>query len=156
MAVARRNKIVTQKSGRQTQFYPPFARSLMGNDSVRVIVVDDFCDEADTLAELLSFDGYKVCAAYDGNEALAKIPTFAPHCILFDIDMPGLDGFQMAKQIRVRYGDKIMLVAFTARPLNDPQVPAAFSVADHYLMKPIDPAKLRRLLPPHGSPPVTT
>ncbi len=120
----------------------------MNTDPVRVIVVDDVVDAADTLAMLLELDGYSVRTAYDGRQALGKIADFEPHCVLFDIDMPGMDGFELSKQVRERHGDDIVLIAVTARGHEDPRVAGAFTVADHYLIKPVDTARLRKLLPP--------
>lgn len=120
----------------------------MQNDPVRVIVVDDVSDAADTLAMVLALDGYTVTTAYDAAQALSRIPEFAPHCILFDIDMPGIDGFEMSKQIRQHHGDDIVLIAVTARGKHDPRVAGAFAVADHYLIKPVDTEELRKVLPP--------
>ena len=120
----------------------------MALDPVRVIVVDDVADVADTLAIHLELDGYDVCTAYDGLQALSKIEEFTPDCILFDIDMPGLDGFELAKQVRERHGNDIVLIAVTARGPQDPRVAGAFVVADHYLTKPVDIAVLRKVLPP--------
>ena len=120
----------------------------MSIEPARVIVVDDVADVADTLAMHLELDGYNVCTAYDGAQALRKISDFEPHCILFDIDMPHIDGFELAKQVRDRHGDDIVLIAVTARGNQDPRVAGAFTVADHYLMKPVDIAVLRKVLPP--------
>lgn len=122
----------------------------MASDPVRVIVVDDVADVADTLAIHLALDGYEVCTAYGGQQALGKIAEFDPHCILFDIDMPGLDGFEMAKQVRQAHGHDIVLIAVTAREKTDPRVAGAFFVADHYMTKPVDIAVLRKVLPPLG------
>jgi DNA-binding response OmpR family regulator len=120
----------------------------MNDNSVRVIVVDDVPDAAETLALLLELDGYDVRMAHDGAQALAMIDSFTPHCILFDIDMPGVDGFELSKRVRARHEDDIVLIAVTARENQDPRVVGAFTVADHYFRKPVDHAMLRKLLPP--------
>jgi DNA-binding response OmpR family regulator len=120
----------------------------MSKDSVRVIVVDDVPDAAQTLALLLELDGYDVRTANDGAQAMALIDSFAPHCILFDIDMPNVDGFELSKRVRASHGDDIVLIAVTARENQDPRVVGAFRVADHYFRKPLDHARLRKLLPP--------
>jgi DNA-binding response OmpR family regulator len=120
----------------------------MNDNSVRVIVVDDVPDAAETLALLLELDGYAVRMAHDGAQALAMIDSFTPHCILFDIDMPGVDGFELSKRVRARHEDDIVLIAVTARENQDPRVVGAFTVADHYFRKPVDHAMLRKLLPP--------
>lgn len=117
-------------------------------DEVRVVVVDDLVDAATTLAYALERDGYAVRVAHDGVQALALIDDFKPHCVLFDIDMPRLDGFELAKQLRARYADDIVLIAVTAAVIDDTRVIGTFNVADHYLRKPVGPQTLRKLLPP--------
>lgn len=123
----------------------------MSDDAVRLIVVDDVEDAAATLALLLELDGYEVRAANDGAQALAMIDGFEPHCILFDIDMPGIDGLELSRRVRAHYDNDIVLIAVTARPPHDPRVAGAFRVADHYFSKPVDPQLLRKVLPPLGA-----
>ena len=120
----------------------------MSDDSVRLIVVDDVEDAAATLALMLELDGYEVRTAHDGAQALAMIDSFAPHCILFDIDMPGMDGLELSKRVRERHDNDIVLIAVTARPPHDPRVVGAYRVADHYFSKPVDPRLLGKVLPP--------
>ena len=118
------------------------------DDEVRVLVVDDFADAAETLASALELDGYCVEVARDGIEALKIVETFQPHCVLLDIDMPGLDGNSLSSRLRERFGDDIVLVAVTGFPKDDHRVVATFARVDHYLQKPIDEVKLRKVLPP--------
>lgn len=120
----------------------------MDEDPVKVIVVDDLPDAAATLALLLELDGYKVRVAHDAQEALALIDSFAPHCMLFDIDMPGVDGYELCRNVRARHDSDIVLIAVTGHSTQDPRVVSAFAMADHYFSKPVDPALLRKLLPP--------
>jgi CheY-like chemotaxis protein len=120
----------------------------MHADEARVIVVDDAVDVAAAMAYALEADGYRVWTAHDGNEALALVEEHHPHCVLFDIDMPSLDGSELSKRLREKYGDDLVLVAMTGWSDKDPRVAEAFARVDHYLRKPIDPAVLRKLLPP--------
>jgi DNA-binding response OmpR family regulator len=120
------------------------------NDDVRVVVVDDSTDAAEALALILELNGYVVRTALDGHLALAVIEKFNPHCVLLDIDMPGLDGLQLSKTLRERYRDDIVLIAVTGWSVDDARVKEAFTVVDHYLHKPMDPAELQKLLPPTG------
>jgi DNA-binding response OmpR family regulator len=120
----------------------------MTDDDVRVVVVDDLADAADALAEILRIDGYDVRVAHDGASALSVIAEHRPHCALFDIDMPGLNGAELAARLRDQYGDDIVLIAVTGWGEEDRRVASAFSQADHYLRKPVDTAALRKLLPP--------
>ena len=120
----------------------------MSEDDVKVVVVDDFVDAAEALAETLMISGYKVWVATDGPGALALIETHQPHCVLLDIGMPGMDGNELTRTLRTRYGDDIVLIAVTGREHDDERVSDTFARVDHYLQKPVDPEVLRKLLPP--------
>ena len=120
----------------------------MSEDDVRVVVVDDFLDAAEALAETLMMSGYKVWVATDGTGALALVETHRPHCVLLDIGMPGMDGNELTRTLRTRYGDDIVLIAVTGREHDDERVSDTFARVDHYLQKPVDPDVLRKLLPP--------
>jgi len=120
----------------------------MNEDEARVIVVDDAVDVAAAMAYALEVDGYKVWVAHDGNEALAMVAEHQPHCVLFDIDMPGLDGSELSKRLRDVHGDDLILIAVTGWSDKDSRVAEVFSRVDHYLRKPVDPAALRKVLPP--------
>lgn len=117
-------------------------------DEVRVLVVDDFADAAETLAAVLELDGYVVRIAHDGDEALLVVEQFRPHCVILDINMPGLDGNGLSARLRSRYGDDIVLIAITGTGESDQRVAQTFDRVDHYLLKPLDPAALRKALPP--------
>lgn len=120
----------------------------MDEDRVRVVVVDDVKDAADTLAMLLSSDGYSVATAQSGEEAILTIEEHKPHCVILDIGMPGIDGYELATLLRHRYNDEIVLVAVTGWSDREARVADTFAVVDHYYQKPVDPERLRRLLPP--------
>ena len=120
----------------------------MSADDVRVVVVDDVVDAAEVLAETLALSGYKVWVATDGAAALALVEAHKPHCVLLDIGMPGMDGNELARTLRSRYGDDIVLIAVTGREEDDERVSDTFARVDHYLQKPVDPEVLRKLLPP--------
>ena len=122
----------------------------MSEDDVRVLVVDDVVDAAEVLAETLALSGYKVWIATDGAAALALVEAHQPHCVLLDIGMPGMDGNELTRTLRTRYGDDIVLIAVTGREHDDARVVDTFARVDHYLQKPVDPNLLRKLLPPVG------
>jgi CheY-like chemotaxis protein len=120
----------------------------MSDDDVRVLVVDDVFDAAEVLAETLALSGYKVWIATEGAAALALVEEHKPHCVLLDIGMPGMDGNELTRTLRTRYGDDIVLIAVTGREHDDERVSDTFERVDHYLQKPVDPDLLRKLLPP--------
>ncbi len=120
----------------------------MAEDEVKVVVVDDDEDSAQAIATLLSLDGYSVLTAKDGAQALVLIEQYHPHCVLLDIGMPGIDGYELATILRERYKDDIILIAVTGWDTRQSRVANTFAVVDHYFQKPLVPATLRRLLPP--------
>ena len=62
----------------------------MESSAVRIVVVDDVVDVADTLAMQLTLDGYDVATAYAANDAIQRIEAHQPHCVLPDISMPDI------------------------------------------------------------------
>ena len=119
----------------------------MGDSDVRVLVVDDLDDSAQMLAALLRASGYAARTAHDGVSALAVTEEFKPDCVLLDIKMPGMDGLELARRLRATHGDDIVLIAVTAADFDDFDVSQTFALVDHYLVKPVDVAKLATILP---------
>lgn len=122
----------------------------MSVDDVRVVVVDDVVDVADTLAMQLELDGYSVHTAYGAEEAILKIEQHHPHCVLLDIDMPGIDGYELVTLLRHRFKDDLVLIAVSGSDDAKARVSETFSMVDHYFRKPIDTRALRKVLPPLG------
>lgn len=79
----------------------------------KVLIVDDFPDVADSLAELLSFFGHEVRCAYDGGQALTVVTEFEPDVVILDINMPVADGYQVARALRLTYDGRQFLIAMT-------------------------------------------
>ena len=76
----------------------------MGTEAVRILVVDDSSDAAETLALLLRLNGYEVRTASTGEEALSLIDVEKPHAVVFDVVMPGIGGEQLCRRLRDRHG----------------------------------------------------
>lgn len=66
----------------------------------RILLVDDVIGDAQMLAELLNHWVQDARAVGDGAQALAIVSSFAPHVVILDLDMPGLDGFEVAKALK--------------------------------------------------------
>jgi PAS domain S-box-containing protein len=113
----------------------------------RILVVDDNRDSADSLALLLQFLGAEVDVAHDGAAALAALENRRPAVVLMDIGMPGMDGYQAARQIRrqPRFDD-VMLIALTGWGQEEDRRRARDSGFDHHLIKPVDIDALQALL----------
>jgi CheY-like chemotaxis protein len=119
---------------------------------VRVVVVDDNPDAAQTIAELLGMNGYVVETVWDAHEALTVIDRFQPHCVVLDCLMPGMDGCELAGHLRARYGDGVVLIAVTGLDAHSFRVGKTFELVDHWVRKPIDYQKLAQVLPEVGRP----
>jgi len=104
----------------------------------RVLVVDDNRDSADSLAILLRLQGHDVRVAYDGPAALKSIEQDRPQLALVDVGMPGMDGFEVARNVRgdPKFND-VKLVAVTGWGQEKDRRASAAAGFDHHLMKPI-------------------
>jgi CheY-like chemotaxis protein len=106
----------------------------------RVLVVDDNRDVADSLVLLLTVWGYDAVAAYGGREALESADTLSPDCVVSDLNMPEVDGYQLAEALR---GSGALLVAVSGYG-DEPRARAAGF--DRVLAKPADPLVIRALV----------
>lgn len=113
---------------------------------LRVLVVDDNQDAADSLAMLLEMDGHLSRVAHDGVQALVLAETFAPEVALLDIGLPGMDGYELAGALRERLGPSLLLVALTGWSGDDARTQALARGFDVHLTKPADPLEIDRLL----------
>jgi PAS domain S-box-containing protein len=113
----------------------------------KVLIADDNRDAADSLAILLQGDGHDVSKAYDGIEALEIAEALCPDVILLDIGMPGLNGYEVAEQVRAReWGRATTLIALTGWGQAEDKRRAVAAGFDHHVTKPVDPERLQALL----------
>jgi CheY-like chemotaxis protein len=82
-------------------------------NTMRVLVVDDNEDSAETLATLFDLVGYETRTEYDGRAGLDTAREFRPDVCVLDIHMPGLDGCHLARAIRDEFDGKVRIVAVT-------------------------------------------
>ncbi|WBS00447.1 response regulator [Pseudoduganella sp. SL102] len=94
---------------------------MMGNDGDkgaamrRILIVDDNCDAAELLAELVRLSGYEVAVEFSGPSALRTVHGFQPHVVLLDIGMPEMDGYQVAQLLRAMPDlNGLRIIALTA------------------------------------------
>lgn len=114
---------------------------------LRVLVVDDNLDAADSLGTLLEVLGEDVRVAYDGHSALDVAAGFRPHLVLLDLSMPSLDGFEVARRLRARpEGKPALLVALTALDREADRRNSWAAGFDSHLVKPVDIGVLRAML----------
>lgn len=112
----------------------------------RVLIVEDHQDSADTLFELLRQLGYDVRVAYDAISALSCMESFSPEMVLCDIGLPGkVSGYDVAREVRVRWGKHVCLVALTGYGSVGDQERALAAGFDVHMRKPLDLALFEEL-----------
>lgn len=118
--------------------------TLEGTRALRVLVVDDNRDGADTLSVLLRLWGFEVRAIYTGAGALEVARGFRPDCMLMDIGLPDLDGYQLAEH--VRQDDLLKGATLIAITAYSDEARARAAGFDHHLLKPADPLLVEAML----------
>jgi signal transduction histidine kinase/DNA-binding response OmpR family regulator len=109
----------------------------------RVLVVDDNCDAAESVAMFLGMMGHEVKTVNDGKEAIACAPVYAPQVVVLDIGLPAIDGFEVARRLRLLpQTSRALLVAMTGYGSKADQQRAQEVGFDHYFVKPTDPSTL--------------
>jgi CheY-like chemotaxis protein len=111
----------------------------------RVLVVDDYPDSADMLAEALEDMGHQVAVAHDGEKALGVAAEFSPQVALLDLRLPKIDGFELARKLRESHGAGVLLVAMTGLSRPEERSRASAVGFQHYFVKPVDLQKLQEL-----------
>lgn len=106
----------------------------------RVLVVDDEEKIAKMVGSYLSASGYEPVLAYDGDEALAKFASGSPDCVILDINMPGKDGLEVAREIRKTSSAPIIFLSARAEEID--RVLGLELGGDDYVTKPFSPREL--------------
>ena len=118
----------------------------MTQRALRVLVVDDNIDSAETLSELLPLWGHDVRLAPDGPGALEAARAYEPDVMLLDIGLPGMDGFEVARRIRADGIAVRHLLAMTGYGDDADREKAKQAGFDGHLVKPVDPDMLKKSL----------
>ena len=113
---------------------------------VRVLVVDDYPDNAESMAMLLRLYGHEAETALDGTAALESARARRPEVVLLDIDMPGMSGYEVAARLRRMFHGGVVLIAITAHGLEADRRRCLEAGFDRHVVKPADPEKLEGLL----------
>ena len=117
------------------------------NTPLRILVVDDVHDVADTVVRLLTLMGHDCAAAYGGSEAIQLARRFAPHVLLIDFGMPGMTGPELLLQLRaVPTLRESVMVAHTAYGDASHEMIAMEAGFDAFLVKPVEVADIVQVL----------
>ena len=114
---------------------------------MRILVADDDEDTVVILNMQLSERGHDVRTARDGAEAVQLAASFQPDVVLLDIGMPGMSGYEAAREIRRQHwGQDMRLIAVSGWDAGQEQGLSDETGFDHHLVKPLDPVALERLV----------
>ena len=110
----------------------------------KILIAEDNPASREFLVELLGAQGYKVMVAEDGESALKRIRQEPPDLVLLDIQMPGMDGYEVLRRLRADAATASMrIVACTAYAMAGDEDKALAAGFDGYITKPIRAAALR-------------
>jgi signal transduction histidine kinase len=112
----------------------------------RVLLVDDHRDAAFSLAKLLRLQGHHVCLAHDGPAALEAAGAFRPEIVLLDIGLPEMDGYEVARRMRMQGMNDIVIAALTGYGRDEDRKSSQAAGIDVHLVKPINLDMLHGLL----------
>lgn len=115
-----------------------------------ILVVDDNPINLKLMHVLLETEGYDVRTAGDAKEALVTLQTFRPRLILMDIQLPGLDGLGLTRQLKAAPATRdIVILAFTSYAMKGDEEKALSAGCDGYVTKPIDTRTLPGVIARH-------
>lgn len=120
---------------------------------LRVLVVEDNVDAAESLRDLLELMGYTVVLAPDGSAGLCQLEATHPGVVLCDIGLPGgMNGYDVARAVRAnRHFDDVYLVAVSGYGSSEDKRRAQQAGFNLHMTKPVDPAALNRTLAQIGA-----
>jgi DNA-binding response OmpR family regulator len=118
-----------------------------GSDSLRVLIADDDPDTVLSLAMVLRDEGHEVRGVNSGSAVLETVRQFAPHAVVVDISMPGLNGYDVARSLRTDYGQRVLLIGISGiYKKGSDRVLAGLVGFDHFLVKPYLASEVLELL----------
>ena len=114
----------------------------------RILIADDERDTASMLAAILRDEGHETHVVLRGDEVLEIDRLVRPDVVILDVNMPGMSGFAVAREIRTRRGIAApLLIAISGKwTRKEDQQLGETAGFDHYLLKPCEPAEIVRLL----------
>jgi PAS domain S-box-containing protein len=130
----------------------PGASAGTSSEEMRVLVVDDNADAAESLAMLLRMQDMQVLVAHDGASALRLAEAVRPDTVILDIGLPDIGGDEVARRLRQQpWAAGLRIVAVTGWGQDDDRTRTAAAGCDLHLVKPVDPDELLTILAvPYG------
>ncbi|HYR35909.1 MAG TPA: response regulator [Burkholderiales bacterium] len=112
----------------------------------QVLIVEDNVDQAQTLRLFLGMMGHRIAVAASGPAAIEAARRLRPEVVLLDIGLPGLDGFEVARQIKHEHGDAVRIIAVSAYGSENDRRQSFDAGCELHLVKPADPRFIDSLL----------
>jgi PAS domain S-box-containing protein len=113
----------------------------------RLLIVDDNQDAANSLGMLLKLQGHEVRVAHSGQAALEITEGYTPDVVFLDIGMPGMDGYEVARRLRLQPGlENVVLAALTGWGQQEDRRRTAEAGFNHHLVKPPEPTAVEDVL----------
>ncbi len=112
-------------------------------ENLRILIVDDNSDAAESLGILLRMKGNTVRTANDGEEAIRKALEFEPDVVLCDIGLPKMSGYEVCQALKERMASNgILFIAVTGWGQESDRLKSREAGFDHHLVKPVDPQQI--------------
>ena len=118
---------------------------------LRILVVDDSRDAAESITKLLRLGGHEVLIAHEGEHALHLAATLQPSVVLLDIGLPGMDGYEICRRLRQSGLANALIVAMTGYGLERDRQRSQEAGFDTHLVKPVPPGELLRMMAGHSN-----
>jgi CheY-like chemotaxis protein/anti-sigma regulatory factor (Ser/Thr protein kinase) len=126
---------------------PARPRPVAAPAPLHVLIVDDNVDAAESLADMIQLWGHTTRIAFDGWSGIEAAQTCLPDVVLLDIGLPGIDGFEVARRLRIQLeGDLPYVVALTGYGQEEDRRRTREAGFDEHLVKPVNPPELELLL----------
>lgn len=114
----------------------------------RLLLIEDSDGIRRMLARSLELKGFKVESASNGLEGLSRFDAFLPQVAIVDIGLPDIDGYELARRVRLKNHSKVLMVAVTGYGQEEDRRKALDAGFDMHLVKPIDPTELASAIAP--------
>ena len=116
-------------------------------ESLRLMVVDDNVDAAETFSALLEMQGHNLHTAHDGFDAIKIANAFKPHVVFLDIAMPDMNGYETAEELRRILGaENVVLIALTGWEAEADRIKSTNTIFNYHFTKPIKIDEINTLL----------
>lgn len=139
-------RIVGRGGRRKSDQALTFDAAIPVGPSTLVLVVDDFSDGREMVAEFLRFKGFRVEEAADGRDAVAKGNLIHPDIVLLDLALPDMDGLDVAHELRKSPVNPIEIVVMTALVMGNVRQRVSAAGIRHFVPKPCDLQHVARLV----------